>query len=1140
MLDEARVVRYQGRIDDQYGVGFARKTPEHNELKDAIDALLAGRSVAVARTQPVGCLIGRAHEPQPNAEVTYANQIARLFNKRCVECHHAGDIAPFSLTSYEDAAAWADMIAEVVDQGRMPPWHADPKYGHFSDDRRLSDDEKRLIHAWVAAGAAGRSERTAADADFCRQRLAAETAARPDPADERQTLSGQSRRRAELSDLPRRPPFHRGQVDRGGGGSSGQSSRRAPCARARARPGRARMAAVRRTRVFGRVRPRTARRCYPKGMAKRISAGSKLNFQIHYTPNGSKQEDITRIGLWFADPKQVTHEVRTIAAVNPLFVIPAGADNQPVEASTQRLPSDAQILSFMPHMHLRGKSFLYEAVYANGKRETLLDVPKYDFNWQTAYRVEQPLKFPKGTKIHAVAHFDNSTDNLNNPNPKRIVFWGEQTYEEMMIGYFDMATPRGSRSSEDSRPRPRSRRLWRFRPLGRGCAQEPGQAARREQRRQDHTRRGPRAATRPVRPDQRRQGLGDRRATPENALPLPPPRRGLIKRVPHRAVATPVTRFAGLGRLAAAGAVRRICVSGAGALATAADAGSHAVSHGGSTHVPLTEHPRLYFTSADLPKLRRARTQGVHARIWKNLTESADWCARQTPRTEWIPTISPDPIYQNLYDRFYAAMHDMAIVEHLAFASALSDPEHDTYFEPARSWALACAKIWKNEANNKPDASKAYAVLRIMKGLAVSYDLLYPRLNATERAQIRETLVAVGHAYFQFFADPVAAGPGYNKHHGSVDAGPMGVVALALLGEVPEAQAWLDRMIEKHVHYLLPYALTPSGTNDQSSNFWASTLHYRIFFMDALRRVTGRDLFAEFPDALPGRIALAAVAGKLPRDVFYNETDKTVLFAPDYGQIDYWAPDLLFMAREQRRPIYQHLALWDESLGKIQHTRFITPQKKVELLFEFGGFAYVWYDPSVPDEIEPGLPRAFEFPEPEVNEAYLRDSYRAGDIVVGFKKGSLIVYAGGRPVLVDQLDVGNTDKPGPAVDELLVADDGRLAMIRCVGPKGAGVKEQRVELHRPGRLTIRRERSGNMSWWYMGEARRDKNTLRWPDGTTLSVTVGTLENVQPAGNTEKKVHFGGMVFADPHPFSYPVVTARPERDVLEITITVQK
>jgi peroxiredoxin/mono/diheme cytochrome c family protein len=459
VLDEARVVRYQGRIDDQYGVGFARKTPEHSELKEAVDSLLAKRSVVVARTQSVGCLIGRAHEPQANAEVTYANQIARLFNKRCVECHHAGDIAPFSLTRYEDAAAWAEMIAEVVDQGRMPPWHADPKYGHFSDDRRLSDDEKRLIHAWVAAGAPQGDLKelpptpTFAASGWQQKRppdLILPMSDKPYHVKADGVLSYQNFRvdphftedkwieAAEILPGNRAVVHHvlvhaRGRGERrgggdggggGGGGGAGQGFLAAYVPGLRAIP-------------------------YPKGMAKRISAGSKLTFQIHYTPNGSKQDDITRIGLWFVDPKSVTQEVRTIAAVNPLFAIPAGADNHPVEASTQSLPSDAQILAFMPHMHVRGKSFLYEAVYADGKRQTLLDVPKYDFNWQTAYRVEQPLKFPKGTKIHAVAHFDNSTDNLNNPNPRRIVFWGDQTYEEMMIGYFDMVTPRGSRSSGD-------------------------------------------------------------------------------------------------------------------------------------------------------------------------------------------------------------------------------------------------------------------------------------------------------------------------------------------------------------------------------------------------------------------------------------------------------------------------------------------------------------------------------------------------------------------------------------------------------------------------------------------------------------------------------------------------------------------
>ena len=528
VLDEARVVRYQGRIDDQYGVGFARKTPGHNELKDAVDALLARRSVAVARTQPVGCLIGRAHEPQPNADVTYANQIARLFNKRCVECHHAGDIAPFSLTRYEDAAAWAEMIAEVVDQGRMPPWHADPKYGHFSDDRRLSDDEKRLIHAWVAAGAPQGDLKelpptpTFAASGWHQNRppdLILPMSDKPYQVKADGVLNYQFFRvdphftedkwieAAEVLPGNRAVVHHvlvhaRGRGERGGGGA-GQG-------------------------FLAAYVPGLRSDAYPKGMAKRISAGSKLNFQIHYTPNGSKQEDITRIGLWFADPKQVTHEVRTIAAVNLLLVIPAGAENQPVEASTQRLPADAQILAFMPHMHLRGKSFLYEAVYANGKRETLLDVPKYDFNWQTAYRVEQPLKFPKGTKIHAVAHFDNSTDNLNNPNPKRIVFWGDQTYEEMMIGYFDIATPRGSRSFSDRPGRGRGG-FGGFGRLDEESLKNLVKQARREQRRQDHARRGSRAAARPVRLDQRREGLGDRRAAPENALPLPPPRRGLIK-----------------------------------------------------------------------------------------------------------------------------------------------------------------------------------------------------------------------------------------------------------------------------------------------------------------------------------------------------------------------------------------------------------------------------------------------------------------------------------------------------------------------------------------------------------------------------------------------------------------------------------
>ncbi|HEX2477332.1 MAG TPA: hypothetical protein VHK01_21430, partial [Lacipirellulaceae bacterium] len=514
------------------------------------------------------------------------------------------------------------------------------------------------------------------------------------------------------------------------------------------------------------------------------------------------------------------------------------------------------------------------------------------------------------------------------------------------------------------------------------------------------------------------------------------------------------------------------------------------------------DHPRLYLTAQDLPQLRAQRNIGHRRRIWRNLQASADWCLQQQPRTEWIPTAAVDPQYENLYDRFYAAMHDLAIVETLAFASVLSDPNSDPYFEHARDWLLAAGKVWQNEATNSPDASKAYAVLRITKGMAVSYDLLFDRLTPAERDDVRATIVSVLDAYYSFFQAPGTAGEGYNKHHGSVDAAPFGIAALALLGEVPQAEEWLQLAVDKHVDYLLPEALTPSGTNDQSSNFWASTLLYRILFMDALHRVTGRDLLEEFPRALPGRIALAAVTGRQPAELTANECNRSVLFGPNYGQLNYWSPVLLYLAGTQKRPIYQHLALWDEALGGIQRTRFITPKRHEELLFGNGHYALLWYDERVPAEIEPNLPLAFEFPEPEVNEAYLRSSYEVGALVVGMKKGGLVVHAGGRAVLVDQLPTNDTNKPAEPVDEMLVADDGRTAMIRCVGPDSAGIAEQLIELSRPGQLTIDRKTSQSMSWWYMESPELTAQTLRWPDGVEITVEKGRIAEHKADGYTE--------------------------------------
>jgi hypothetical protein len=173
----------------------------------------------------------------------------------------------------------------------------------------------------------------------------------------------------------------------------------------------------------------------PKGMAKKIPAGSKLVFQMHYTPNGRAQKDRSYVGIMFSK-EPVERQILTMPVGNPMFRIPPGDDNHKVE-SKYIFKEDARIIGFMPHMHLRGKDFLYELIAPDGKAETLLSVPRYNFNWQSAYRLADPRFVAKGTTLHCVAHFDNSTKNPNNPDATKEVRWGDQTWEEMMIGWTD-------------------------------------------------------------------------------------------------------------------------------------------------------------------------------------------------------------------------------------------------------------------------------------------------------------------------------------------------------------------------------------------------------------------------------------------------------------------------------------------------------------------------------------------------------------------------------------------------------------------------------------------------------------------------------------------------------------------------------
>jgi len=176
----------------------------------------------------------------------------------------------------------------------------------------------------------------------------------------------------------------------------------------------------------------------PEGMALKIQAGSEIVFEMHYTPNGSPQQDRSYVGLEFADPATVRKEIMCVMPANTEFEIPPGADNHEVKKSWY-FPADSLLLVMRPHMHLRGKAFRYEAIYPDGTEEILLDVPQFDFNWQDNYVLATPKRIPAGTEMRCTGWFDNSEDNLSNPNPSVAVRWGDQTTDEMMIGIFAMA-----------------------------------------------------------------------------------------------------------------------------------------------------------------------------------------------------------------------------------------------------------------------------------------------------------------------------------------------------------------------------------------------------------------------------------------------------------------------------------------------------------------------------------------------------------------------------------------------------------------------------------------------------------------------------------------------------------------------------
>jgi len=402
---------------------------------------------------------------------TFSKDVAPIVFTKCAGCHRPGEVAPMSLLSFKDVRPWASAIKEKVSTRIMPPWHADRAYGAFRNNPSLSQGEIDTIVSWVNAGAPeGNPKDTPALPKFAEGwqigkpdqvfEMAAdfEVPARgsidyqyfevpTNFTEDRWMQAGEVRAgdrahvhhiivyvrepqaRTRQNVMSIRPIFAAGERPSLPSATSTTAGERASA------PVAGVAAATRSTDnmlvnwAVGEDAP-----VYKPGMAKRIPAGSTLVFQVHYTTNGTAGRDRSRIGLIFSK-EPPAQEIRTAAIANPMFAIPGGAANHQVEAEAT-FSDDVKVWTMHPHMHLRGKDMTYTATYPDGREEIVLRVPKFDFGWQTDYWLAQPISLPKGSKLHVTAHFDNSPANKANPDPSATVRWGDQTWEEMMIGFF--------------------------------------------------------------------------------------------------------------------------------------------------------------------------------------------------------------------------------------------------------------------------------------------------------------------------------------------------------------------------------------------------------------------------------------------------------------------------------------------------------------------------------------------------------------------------------------------------------------------------------------------------------------------------------------------------------------------------------
>jgi peroxiredoxin len=447
---------YRGPVDDRLAYG-AQKPASKHYLADALDAVLAGKAVSNTEVNAVGCLVNLPERDRrdAHARISYVEQIAPILASRCVTCHRPQGVAPWAMTGYEQVRGFAPMIREVIRTKRMPPWHADPHYGSFVGARSMSTDEARTLVHWAEAGAprgngadplgglaAATSEWTLGKPDLIVEVPAFEVPATgvvnyqyprvENPLDRDVWI-----RAIEII------PGNRSVVHHvlAGIDDAANGARRA----IRGQIGE-----------LGGYAPGKNFFPYPQDSGILLRKDANLRFQMHYTPNGKAVTDVTRVGYYFYD-KPPKHSLDMTMLMDSSLTIPA---HTKAHAETFEHVFDRAVVLFtlMPHAHLRGRSAKFTAHYPDGSQEILLSVPKYDFNWQTTYALDPPKPIPAGTRMVFDMTWDNSAQNPANPDPNQVVHWGEQTWDEMNVGWMryryadDEQTAQGSGPSAAAVP----------------------------------------------------------------------------------------------------------------------------------------------------------------------------------------------------------------------------------------------------------------------------------------------------------------------------------------------------------------------------------------------------------------------------------------------------------------------------------------------------------------------------------------------------------------------------------------------------------------------------------------------------------------------------------------------------------------